>query len=70
MISLVRYGLQLGAERLLALASLPTCANSRCRLCSRFLAGSEERAAVSLRFSSCWISVGSSRSRMTSAQTI
>ena len=40
--------------------ALPTCANSLCRLCSRFFVGSEERAAARRQSSSCCIRVVSS----------
>src|SRR6266571_5707325 len=49
---------------------LPTWVSSLCKLCSRFLVGSDERAAARRRSSSCWISVGSSSNRITSVQTI
>jgi len=49
---------------------LQTCVNSLCRPCSRFFVGSDARAAARRRSSSCWISVGSSSKRITSAQTI
>ena len=37
---------------------LPIRVSSLCRLCSRFLVGSDARAAARRRSSSCWISVG------------
>src|SRR5213082_28195 len=42
---------------------LPTCISSRCKPCSRFLVGSDARAAASRRSSSCCIKVGSSSRR-------